>query len=89
VFRLARSVGEDGLRLERPAPFDIGRPVEVRFVLPEATEALSLRAEVQLADEDDHENQVGGGREIAFLDPPHVDRETLRRYLVERLGLPE
>ncbi|HTA21254.1 MAG TPA: PilZ domain-containing protein, partial [Polyangia bacterium] len=46
VFRLAASVGEDGVRLERAAPFEVGRPVEVRFALPTDPGTLTLRAEV-------------------------------------------
>jgi hypothetical protein len=36
VFRLAWNVGEDGLRLQRPLPFEAGRPVEARLTLPDA-----------------------------------------------------
>ena len=32
VFRLAENLGEDGIALERPAPFEIGRPVDYRDV---------------------------------------------------------
>jgi len=36
VFRLAANVGEDGVALERPAPFERGRPVEIAFAMPTA-----------------------------------------------------
>jgi len=85
AFRLSANVGEDGLRLMRPAPFDIGRPVAVAFTLPDA-EPVVLRAEVALADEDgEGEN---GGRELTFLGAPLEVRQTIHRYLIERLGLP-
>jgi hypothetical protein len=34
VFRLSREIGDGGVRLEQPAPFEPGRPVDVRFTLP-------------------------------------------------------
>jgi PilZ domain-containing protein len=79
VFRLAADVGEDGLRLWRTAPFEPGRPVDVRFALPEG-EAFALRA------------RMGGdgpeGDRLEFLDPPAEARVALRRYAHQRLGLP-
>jgi hypothetical protein len=43
-FRLSRNVGEDGVTLQRPLPLEVGRPVELRLVLP-----LAGRAEVVAA----------------------------------------
>jgi hypothetical protein len=86
VFRLAAAIGEDGARLERPAPFEIGRPVAVRFFLPDAREPLALRAEIALADGDGEGEH--GGREVTFLDPSTEARRELRGYVAERLGLP-
>jgi hypothetical protein len=86
VFRLAAAVGEDGLRLEQPAPFDVGRPVEVRFFLPDDTEALALRAELALGD-DDGEGEHGG-REVAFIGASAAARLRLHHYVADRLGLP-
>jgi hypothetical protein len=86
VFRLASAVGEDGIRLERPAPFELGRPVDVRFVLPDAAEVLSLRAEVAPADEDGEGEH--GGRELTFVAAPSESRQAIHRYVGARLGLP-
>ncbi len=85
AFRLSASVGEGGVRLVRPAPFDIGRPVAIAFALPDA-QAVTLRAEVMLAD-DDGEGEHGG-RELTFLEAPAEVRQAIHRYVVERLGLP-
>jgi hypothetical protein len=87
VFRLAANLGEDGLRLERPAPFELGRPVELRFCMPEGGEPLRLDAEVRAADGDDEE--LGQGSELGFLAPDDDERRALRRYVIDRLGLPE
>ncbi len=87
VFRLSRSVGEDGVRLARPAPFEIGRPVDVVLRLPEAPEPLRLRAELLAADGDRPEGPDAGGRELRFLDPPHAARAAIHRYVADRLGL--
>jgi hypothetical protein len=94
VFRLAASVGEDGVRLVRPAPFEIGRPVAVRFALPTATPdpggSLTLDAELLHADVDDERAHEGdGGRELTFLRPPAEAREAIRAYVRARLSLPE
>jgi hypothetical protein len=85
AFRLSANVGEDGVRLVRPAPFDVGRPVAISFTLPDA-DAIVLQAEVALADGDGEGEQ--GGRELSFVGAPAEVRETLHRYVVERLGLP-
>lgn len=85
VFRLSASVGEDGVRLVRPVPFDVGRPVAISFALPDA-EGVALRAEVALADGDGEGER--GGRELTFMGAPADVRQTLHRYVSERLGLP-
>ena len=87
VFRLAAAVGEDGLRLKQPIPFDIGRPLEVRFLLPDDTEPLVLRAELALGDEDGEGEH--GGREVTFVSAPGEARLRLHHYIADRLGLPE
>lgn len=91
VFRLATSVGEDGVRLNRPAPFEPGRPVEIAFTLPPpVAETLRLRAEVLHADADDERaNEGTGGRELTFIDPPGAARAAVRGYVRDRLGLPQ
>src|SRR5215471_15281244 len=81
VFRLAWNAGEDGVRLERPVPFEPGRPVEVRLALPDGGAAFALPARLST---DDDEQAV----ELTFLEPPEEARVALRRYVHERLGLP-
>ena len=85
VFRLSRLMGEDGIRLERPAPFEIARPVEVRFRLPGDDRAIVVTARVDLADGDTGDD---GGRELAFGELPSDARERVARYVSERLQLP-
>ena len=80
VFRLTAAVGEDGLRLAGSAPFEPGRPVDVRFDLLDGEGALALRAIVE-------EGEAGADR-LAFVDPPADARELIRRYVHGRLGLP-
>jgi hypothetical protein len=97
VFRLAANLGEDGLTLERPAPFERGRPVEIAFALPDGAQRLRLDARVEAgAEEGDGEDEgdeegggPAGGRELAFLSVDDEDRRLLRAYVIERLGLPE
>jgi hypothetical protein len=80
VFRLAAAVGEDGVRLAGAAPFEPGRPVDVRFDLPDGLGALALRAIVE-------EGEAATDR-LVFVDPPSGAREAIRRYVHGRLGLP-
>jgi len=91
AFRLARNIGDDGIALERRAPFELGRPIEVRFTLPDGGPPLRLDAEVRPADDDEEEQQQAapGGRELAFLSLGDDERRALRRYVIDRLGLPE
>jgi hypothetical protein len=86
VFRLAASIGEDGLRLARPVPWEPGRPVDVRLVLPDAEPgtALALRAELDASGDGDGE----AADQLRFLDAPESARAPLRRYVHDRLGLP-
>jgi len=79
VFRLAANVGEDGIRLARGASFEPGRPVDVRFALPDGG-ALALPATVGEGDGED--------TDLAFVEPPADARAALRRYVHQRLGLP-
>ena len=79
MFRLAANIGEDGIRLARGASFETGRPVDIRFDLPDAG-TLVLPAIVTEGDAEDDE--------VAFLNPPADAREAIRRYVHERLGLP-
>jgi hypothetical protein len=85
LHRLAWAIGEDGLRLEQPAPFERGRPVDVRFALPDG-ETLVLRA--QMADDEDDPDHDERSRELAFLSPPEEARLAIHRYVKERLELP-
>ena len=87
VFRLAWNAGEDGVRLQRPAPFEPGRTVEVRLTLPDADRAAdgggALRLRARLGT-DEEERAV----ELVVIDPPDAARAALHRYVVDRLGLP-
>ena len=92
VFRLAENLGEDGIALERPAPFEIGRPVEIAFALPDDPERLRLPARVERPRRRRGRRARGrlaGGRALTFLSVGEDDRHRLRGYVQERLGLPE
>lgn len=79
-FRLAWSIGEDAVRLERGCSFEPGRPVTIRFALPDGDAVLSLAARVERGEADDDH--------LELVDPPAEAREALRRYVHDRLGLP-
>lgn len=88
AFRLSRSVGEDGVRLMRPAPFEPRRPVAISFSLPDDPAPITLRAEVANTDADRDAEERAQGRELLFIEPPEADRARVRRYVASRLGLP-
>ena len=80
AFRLAAAIGVDGLRLETPVPFEVGRIVEARLQLPGGAR-LSLPARLA----GDAEEPAG---ELLFLEPPADARGVIHAYVVDRLELP-
>jgi hypothetical protein len=86
VFRLSHEVGEEGICLARPTPFERGEPVEVRWQLPSEEQPLTLRATVEGIDDGDERS--GGGRGLRFREPSREAREAVHRYIARRLGLP-
>jgi hypothetical protein len=87
IFRLSGEIGEEGVCLERPAPFELGERLDVRFALPDTEEVLTLRATVEAIDDEDERAGLGG-RGLRFIDPPHDARHVLNAYVARRLGLP-
>jgi hypothetical protein len=98
AFRLAWNIGEDGVRLCGDLPFELGRLVEARLLLP-GGEALALRAHVTAGNCDREPSDRNADRtgdpaagddagELSFVDPPSDARAALRRYVIERLELP-
>jgi len=93
AFRLAANIGEDGLRLCGDLPFELGRLVEARFLLP-GGETLTLRAHITAGGCDREpgdrpgDEADGDAGELTFLDPPGDARVALGRYVIERLELP-
>lgn len=77
-----------GIRLRRAAPFEPGRPVNVRFTLPGGTTSFSLEAEV-VEIGDPSEAGDGGGAALYFLDPSVEMKSALAGYVAERLGIPQ
>jgi hypothetical protein len=86
VFRLSREVGDGGVRLVLPAPFEPGRPVEIRFRLPGSEIPFVVQARVGATREEQEGEQ--GGCALDFLDPPPEVRTAIAAYVAERLGLP-
>ncbi len=88
VYRLSAEVGTGGIRLERAAPFEPGRPVSVRFALPGSTVPLDLMAEVVTTGDPSEEAGEGGGAALYFLDPSPDVSSALAAYVADRLGIP-
>ena len=88
VFRLSQEIGAGGVRLQKPAPFEPGGPVRIRFALPGETETLELDAEVTVVGDPAEEMGEGGGLALIFRDPPPDIRSSITAYVAARLGLP-
>jgi PilZ domain len=88
VFRLSQEIGPGGLRLQRPAPFEPGRPVVVLFALPGDTDRLELEAEVATTGDPTEQDGEQGGLAIYFREPPPETRAYISAYVADRLGLP-
>jgi hypothetical protein len=88
AFRLSRSLGEDGLLVERDLPFEAGRPVSVELALPDddpqAVHGRGVVIAVAPADEET-EGEATRPRGVSFT---HLDPECRRRvarYVAERM----
>ncbi len=87
VFRLSRAVGEEAICLVRPAPFEVGRPVEIRLRLPEDDTVLSLQAKLATVGEPAEQDGAAGGCGLLLVGVPAEARRALADYVVRRLGL--
>jgi hypothetical protein len=88
VYRLSAQIGEGGIDLERPVPFEVGRPVRVRFRVPGAAAPCELDAEVAARGTASEGGGDLGGAALRFLDPPFDAQVAIMEYVVGRLGLP-
>ena len=87
-FRLSEEIGTGGILLAIAAPFEPGRPVEVRFRLPGATAWLVMNAEVVTTGAASEEAGERGGAALHFLNPTPDERAALATYVSDRLGIP-
>jgi hypothetical protein len=88
LFRLSTQVGEGGIDLARPVPFEIGRPVRVRFRLPGDATLFDFAAEVAATGSAAERDGESGGAALRFLDPPFSAQVAIMEYVTGRLGLP-
>jgi hypothetical protein len=86
--RLSEEIGTGGIRLTSAAPFEPGRPVEVRFALPGSTVTLVMDGEVVTTGDPSEDAGERGGAAIYFLKPTPDERTALASYVSERLGIP-
>lgn len=88
VYRLSSAIGDKGLRLVRPAPFELGQPVELRFALPDSEAPLTIGAEVEGLGEEAERDGDAGGCGMRFIKPHPVLVDHLLGYVLARLSLP-
>jgi hypothetical protein len=87
VFRVGRQVGEGGIDLGVPAPFEPGRPVALRFEIPGGP-PVAVRARVALSGDEAEAEGARGGCRLEFVDPPSEVRRAIMDYVKQRLALP-
>jgi hypothetical protein len=87
-IRLSEEIGTGGIRLTSAAPFEPGRPVEVRFVLPGTSAPLVIDAEIVTTGDPSEEAGERGGAAVHFLKPTPDERTALAGYVSDRLGIP-
>jgi hypothetical protein len=91
VYRLSREIGLGGIVLDKPAPFEPGRPVTVTFSVPGDSAAFQLEAELTPTGdpaEHDARGEAIGACGLTFLDPSMETRSAISTYIADRLGLP-
>jgi hypothetical protein len=88
LYRLSREIGLGGIRLGRPAPFEPGQPLTIRFALPGATLPLELEAEVGATGDPAEDQGEGGGCALYFRDQSPELRSAVSAYIADRLDLP-
>jgi hypothetical protein len=87
-FRLSEEIGTGGIRLGVAAPFEPGRPVEVRFSLPGSATLLVMDAEVVTTGDPSESGGERGGAALHFLRPTPDEKVALATYVSDRLGIP-
>ena len=88
LYRLSREIGLGGLVLVKPAPFEPGRPVTVRFSLPGAATALELQAELVVTGDAAERGGEAGACSVHFLAANPDIRSAISTYISDRLALP-
>jgi hypothetical protein len=90
VWRTSSAIGEPGLRLRHPVPYEIGRPVAISLRFPE--DDGSFVAQGKLAGErpaaKKGEDDSPRATLVAFTSLDAGARERLLRYLEERMSTP-
>jgi hypothetical protein len=86
-FRLALTVGVDGLELSSAIPDELDGPLALRFQLPGDAQPIACRAraEERVVGDDDDEHAARSA--LRFLDLDEATRARVQAYLQERLGL--
>jgi hypothetical protein len=88
VFRLSLEIGTGGVLLEKPAPFEPGEPVQLRFTIPGQAAPLELEARVVATGDADEEGGQRGGSALHFLRPSAEAAAEIAAYISDRLGIP-
>jgi hypothetical protein len=88
VFRLSLEIGTGGVRLERPAPFEPGEPVRLRFGLPGQPHPVEIDAQVVTTGDPLEEEGERGGLTLLFLSTPPDTLSAISTYISDRLGIP-
>ena len=92
VYRLSQELGLGGIRLGRPAPFEPGQPVTIRFTVPgdgsRPSVPLEMTAELVTTGDPAEAGGERGASALYFLHADADARSTISTYIADRLGLP-
>jgi hypothetical protein len=88
LYRLSLEIGQGGIRLEHPAPFEPGQPLTIRFTLPGSPLPLELEAEVGATGDPAEDGGEGGGCALYYREQSPEFHSAISAYIADRLDLP-
>jgi hypothetical protein len=87
VFRLTYALGEEGLLLTKPLPWEARRPVQLVWRLPGEDAQIDCTGLIQEV-RPEREDEDATPRAVAFVGLGEAERTRIRQYVQERMLLP-
>lgn len=87
MFRLTHALGEEGMLLSKPLPWEARRPVQLRWRLPGEDATIDCTGVIQEV-RPEREDEEATPRAVAFVGLDEAVRARIRQYVLERTLLP-